>query len=1116
MSYTRKLVAIMFTDIVGYTKLMQESEGQALALRTRHRSVLEEVHEGKNGRIIQYQGDGSLSIFESVIDCVHAAIAIQQTLSKSPRVPLRIGIHAGDVMITDTDIVGDSVNLASRVESLAISGSILVSDKVEEDIKNQNISLQLMGNFHLKNDEYPRDIYAVVGDGLVVPNPRELNGKLESGSRGMPNTVKLDSEEHRSMDDVFAEKVRSIVRTNLSDPQFSVEKLGKEVGYSRPQLYRKLQATMGTSPNELIREMRLQRAASLLQNNTATVSEIAFLTGFNNLSYFSKSFQERFGHSPSSHAKQAKKSYSLPVELTRFIGRQHELAEIKGLLKEVRLLTLSGTGGTGKTRLASEVIRAEGKEYADGAYFVQLAPVTVASQVLPKVAQIIKLQQDPTRDTLELLKEFLADQEVLIVLDNFEHVIEAAADIGAILRAAPNLKILVTSRIVLNISGEYEYEVPLLQIPQADLDYALDELAEIHSVKLFIDRVRRVKPGFELNNDNQASIIRICQQLDGLPLALELAAARMKLFSPEALLKRLANNQDILKSNAPDQPERHRTLRNAIDWSYGLLSPEEQTLFRRLSVFNGGCTLEAAEAVCFDDYRHNLDIVDVLLGLVDKSLIQREDQEDGEPRFLMLETLRSYGMDRLEKSLEKDTVMSKYAEYYIELVAPAESGLTGSEMKFWLRTIEIELDNLRALLGWFEKQGDAKRGLQLCVSFWRFWTIRTMMREGADWLGRILDIPTENPESTIRCRALNAYGVLFGLTKRIHNALAIFEESLNIARSINYREGIAQSLKFVAWIYYFKCRFKLFDEYSLEALEILIDLGRDRDVAAIYNNMGNKLRLEGKLGKAIHKHEDAANIMERIGDQRGYAYNICGIAWLQSLLGKYELCDKSLEKALSILSEFDDKQLIAFGHSIKAFNLSYNEKFEDARRLISFSRPLWRKSGNEYGDMMCDVIIAMVDFQTGNDVELHQVFAQDLDRSGETIDRTSALWLKQIKVRYYLKQGKFPDATALVLRNLKEQFTYGIELILADDLELLSVLLCQKDQAPVAVEIFSFAQNIRVKNGIVVPPIWKDNHSRLLTMIQQGLSLNEFESGLERGALMTNSDMVHLIEQLQN
>lgn len=1071
MTYSRKLVSIMFTDIVGYTKLMQESESAALEVRTRHRAAIESTHDSYRGKVIQYHGDGTLSIFESATDSVLCAIRLQELLQKNPSIPLRVGIHLGDVMVTESDIIGNSVNIASRVESLGCAGAILISNKVHEEISNQEIPSKWMGTYHFKNDEVPRDIYAIAKTSIYVPTNQDLRGKLEIPDINTSTIAPQDTE--------FEIAVKDIILKHLSDADFSVTTLCKEIGYSRPQLYRKLQASNGMSPSEYIREIRLQKAAELLRNKVGNVSEVAFQTGFNNLSYFSKIFQERFGNSPSEFSKKQNKTPKSSAALTKLVGREKELSEIISIIDDTRLLTLTGTGGTGKTRLALELMHRIGHLFKDGLYFIQLAPVIDAQQVLPKIAQVLKLQQDPTKNSVDLITESINTQEILLLLDNFEHVLEASGHISTLLLECPNLKIISTSRTVLNILGEQEFSVPQLSLPLSNQDYSLEDLAEIHAIQLFLDRVKNVKPSFQLTEQNKDDIKQICIGLDGLPLALELAAARMKIFSPEALLRRLNNNLDILKSNAPDQPDRHRTLRNAIDWSHSLLAPEEQTLFRRLSVFSGGCTIEAAEYICFEEYLYNFDIIDILVSLVDKSLLQREDQEDGEPRFFILETLKAFGQDKLEKSLEKENVEKRYASYFTDFLQDADKHLTGLNQKEWLNQIDVELDNIRAVMVWFEKQRLSDQGLSFTTSFWRFWTIRTMMREGSEWFERMLAIPSSKKESIIRCKALNAFGVLFGLTQKVLNALLIFEKSLEMARNLGYTEGIAQALKYVSWIHYFQCNFDSYEKYSNEALDLHKRLGNTRDISSIYNNSGNILRIKGRLTDSLNIHKKAGKLMQDLGDMRGYAYNLCSEAWLFSFMGNHGDSTDTATAALEILNSIEDKQLIAYGNSILAFNFCYTKKFDQALELVSLSRPLWIKSGNNYGDVMCDIISGMVHLQTEHYDKFDTTLSKYDDGSIETIDKTFQFWHRQLRSKWLDRKGMLDKALELTSQNLKTLLDSGIKLVLPDELELMASLYNQSGDFDPAIQLFAYAQKLREEYKMPVPPIWKEEHDKV-------------------------------------
>lgn len=1099
----------MFTDIVGYTRLMQQDESMAVTIRNRYRQVVEFVHQKYGGKILRYYGNGTLSIFESATVAVHAAIAIQTQLQVSPQVPLRTGIHLGDGRITGSDINGNRDKLASWLATFGMVGAILVSDQVMEVISEQNIPTILIGTFQFKNDEFPRNIYAVNIPGLKVPQPESLMGKTEKkpAAHSKAETAQADLK-LLSKEDRFLRLVKKIIQDNLINPQFSVEVLSKEAGYSRPQLYRKVKTLTKRSPTDLIREIRLEKAAQLLRNNTGNVSEIAYETGFNNLSYFSKAFQEHFGISPSVFSRSKTKRAGAPAFLTQFIGREQEITEILRILKESRLLTLTGTGGTGKTRLAMELMSRIA--YSPKTFFIQLAPLGDPQQVLPKIAQILKIPQDPTRDTVELVRDYINHQKFLLILDNFEHVVSAAPRIRELLLSCPHLKIIVTSRVNLKIQGEQEFVVPQLSIPKKENLYDLDELADIQSVKLFINRVKNVKPNFELNDNNQQSIIDICSSLDGLPLALELAATRIKLFSPEALLRRLSKNLDILKSNSPGQPDRHRTLRNTIDWSYSLLAPEEQTLFRRLCVFNGSFTIEAAEAVCFQDYIRNFDIIDILTGLADKSLLLREDQADGDPRFHILETIKAYGLEKLDRSLEQASVMQHYANYFQKKFARANQHLTGAGMDEWLALIDLELDNIRAVLMWLEEKKDAENGLQFAVSIWRFWTIRTMMREGANWLKRMLNIPSRQQASLVRCKALNAYGVLFVLTNQFESN-TMFQKSLAIARELQYEEGIAQALSYLAWYYQFQCDFDLCDQYSAEAMAIYQKLNNQRGIATTYNNLGFVARQRGQLKDALHYFETAARIMQGIGERRGYAYNLSGKGWILSLMGAYNESNQVTREALEILNEMDDKQLIAFGQSIHAFNLCYSGRLDESLDLAKCSRPLWQKSGNNYGVIMCDIIMGTILLINKQYRALDELLSNAKGDSPVGNEKFFECWKDQLRARLMIKNEEFDKAQSQIENNLLVIIEKDAGLLLPDELELMAEVSARQALNKQAVLLCSFAQQLRETHRIKRPPIWQEDHERLLHLIKMPLVGKEFQSLWAEGRHAGPEDVLALI-----
>src|SRR5215469_1347237 len=393
---------------------------------------------------------------------------------------------------------------------------------------------------------------------------------------------------------------------------------------------------------------------------------------------------------------------SLPVSLTQLVGREQEVQTLHALLSrpDVRLLTLTGTAGVGKTRLALEVARNLVQDFADGVHLVSLAPLSDPALVIPTIAHRLGLTLSGPEPVLERLKISQRDKHRLLLLDNFEQVIQASTLLVELLEACPDLKLLVTSREVLRLRGEYQFAVPPLALPDKSHLSDAESLPHVAAVNLFLQRAQAIRPDFQLKTDNAATIAQICVRLDGLPLAIELAAARVKVLAPQALLARLNRRLHILTGGAHDLPLRQRTLRNTLAWSYELLTEEEQRLFRRLSIFVGGCTLEALEALCAALDEGTDQVLEGVSSLIDKSLLHQTEQEGEEPRLVMLETLREYGLECLAMQGEMESTQQAHAEYYLALAEQAEPHLKGAEQGRWFARLEQEHDNLRATLRW--------------------------------------------------------------------------------------------------------------------------------------------------------------------------------------------------------------------------------------------------------------------------------------------------------------------------------------------------------------------------------------------------------------------------------
>ncbi len=599
--------------------------------------------------------------------------------------------------------------------------------------------------------------------------------------------------------------------------------------------------------------------------------------------------------------------HNLPIALTSFIGRTHELAEVGRLLARIRLLTLTGVGGCGKTRLALAAATMVLSEYSDGVWLVELAALTDAALVPQAVATTLGVREEPQRPLTATLLDALRFRDMVLVLDNCEHLIDACAQLAqTLLGACPHLRILATSREALGVAGETTWLVPSLALPDPQLAPALEELAQVEAVQLFVERALAALPTFALTQANAPAVAQICQRLDGIPLAIELAAARIKVLAVEQITTRLDACFRLLTAGSRSALPRHQTLRAAIDWSYVLLSDLERAMFRRLSVFAGGWTLEAAEAVCAGEGVTADEVLELLAHLVDKSLVVVETP-DGAVRYRLLETVRQYGWDRLREAGEATAIRQQHAAYYVALAEMIEPKLRGVEQQAWLARLESEHDNLRAALEWSQAAEDgAQLGLRLAGALGWFWMMRGHLSEGRAWLARVLAWPEAVRPTLARAWGLNRAGFLAS-AQRDEIARALHEESLAISRALQDKAHIAWALSGLG------NALREQDDYIQaagqyeECLALFRELDDTWGCAWALLSLGGLARPQGDHARAGAWYEESLALFRKVGDRWNQARVLRGLGRVARAQGNYAQATKLLEESLVLLRELGDK-----------------------------------------------------------------------------------------------------------------------------------------------------------------------------------------------------------------
>ncbi len=735
-----------------------------------------------------------------------------------------------------------------------------------------------------------------------------------------------------------------------------------------------------------------------------------------------------FRVSPNTRGTAAAARHNVPPQSTSFIGREEEIEVVRGILlrPEVRLVTLTGMGGIGKSRLAVRAVQTLLGTFPDGVWFVDLSPIAEPGLVPAAIAQSLGLRHAADRPLVELLSDYLSDKQCLLVLDNFEQVLPAAPLIARLLSAAPELKVIVTSRAALRLSAEHVYPVPPLQLPDPARLPGLEAISRYESVRLFVERARAVKPDFRLADENAPAVSRICARLDGLPLAIELAAARLRLFDPEAMLSRLGGRLGLLSSGPRDAPERQRTLRATIDWSYRLLDEEERRLLRRLSVFSGGFTLEAAEAVC--DPEGEQDVLGAVESLLDNSLLRQLEGVTGEVRFGMLETVREYATERLEEGGEAGELRRGHAEYFLGLTERAETELQGPGQLEWLGRLRAEHDNLRVSLGWSLREVP-QMAMRLVGALSRYWLLHGHFVEWDGWLEAALasDAPEVDRVLLARARALLWRAVRAHLENDYARTIAHTEESLALFRRLEDQWGIAGCAIIAGASEHLWGD----PEHGLAQLEAGVALARRLDnpwlTALGFRELGAALWIRDESARALPLLEEGVELARRAGDPSLTAWSLeqLGMALRRDDFGR---AVGLFEAGLSIQRELRDKLGIAYmlfwlaGASIAEGD--YARAWVLAQERLTIERELGNRRGISHGlHLLSEVALRQGDYERA------EVLAESALETAREFKHEHYICLAtEVLVRTAQLRGEYGHADELSEQELSRARELGDEL----------------------------------------------------------------------------------------
>ncbi|MGH2372250.1 MAG: tetratricopeptide repeat protein [bacterium] len=789
------------------------------------------------------------------------------------------------------------------------------------------------------------------------------------------------------------------------------------------------------------------------------------------------------------------------LQLTSFIGREREMTEIKLLLSTARLVTLQGPGGTGKTRIALHAAADLIEHFPDGVWLAELAPLSDPALLPQTVATVFSVREQPGRAFIDSLVDYLRAKELLLVLDNCEHLVESSAHLAhGLLLGCPKLRILATSREILSTAGEVVYRVPPLARPDPRRVLSLEGLTQFDAARLFMERAVLSKPSFVVTDTNAPAVAQVCHRLDGIPLAIELAAARVKVLSVEQIAQRLDDRFRLLTGGQRAALPHHQTLQATVEWSYDLLSEQERLLFRRLSVFAGGFTLEAAEAVCAGEGIGEFDVLDLLARLIDKSLALTEELH-GDIRYRLLETIRHYSRERLEESGEADLVRRRHLEWHMGLAEQAEPELRGFNQIAWLDRLEIDHDDLRAALEWSKTvNASGEMGLRLAGALYRFWGLRGYLSEGRHWLDTLLAISNGGPQP--RIKALHGAGVLAYYQGDYKRATTLCEEALALSKGLGDERAVAATLTILGNVARNRGEYARAAQLYEESLVLCQHVGDKWGLANTMSHFGNVVRSQGNYPRAKGLLEESLALWREVGDKWGLATCLSHLGTVMGNQGDYDRAIDLHEESLALRRELRDK--VNVGASLMSLGaVALNRAdYERAQELFEETLSLRRELGDK----------PSVAGSLGN-LGIVAYYLGDYDRAAGLLEESLTLWRElgaepgvatalNVLGRVVHAQGDQERAGGLFRESLTLYAKHGDKRGIAWALEGLARVAGASGHPERAARLFGAAHALREAIGDPLPPRDRGDYERGVNAVRALLDEQRFTAAWAQGREM--------------